>query len=274
MELYHCNEQQSLHSPQILVLWICWWSVEEERIQPYYPWQVFFIVSSSKKVTTVRLDRRTGFANGVVKCSHRGINHGWFVMCWKFNLGDIAICSSSIPKEYEDWYRALYARSREWMASKKRSHLEIDNALAIQQTLAVTNLLEMRGVVVSGGVDSSPSTSIHSLSSVQSSHAVKGGPGASHSSISPFTRGSKTSTPFALFSQSYISASIQSMDIRKSHIDIVEMAIADFFHCENIPDAVVESPRFKRLVKVCRFVGEGFVVPNRKKSWWGVTGYQ
>ena len=49
------------------------------------------------------------------------------------------------------------------------------------------------------------------------------------------------------------------MDIRKSHNAIVEMAIADFFHCENIPDAVVEPPRFKRLVKVCRLVGDDFV---------------
>ncbi len=44
------------------------------------------------------------------------------------------------------------------------------------------------------------------------------------------------------------------------------MAIADFFHCENIPDAVVELPRFKRLVKVCPLVGEDFVVPNHKKN--------
>ena len=55
------------------------------------------------------------------------------------------------------------------------------------------------------------------------------------------------------------------MDIRKSHNATVEMAIADFFHCEKKPDAVVESPRFKRLVKVCRLVGDGFVVPNHKK---------
>ena len=52
------------------------------------------------------------------------------------------------------------------------------------------------------------------------------------------------------------------MNIRKSHNATVEMAIADFFHCENIPDAVVESPRFKRLVKVCRLVGDDFVVPK------------
>ena len=56
------------------------------------------------------------------------------------------------------------------------------------------------------------------------------------------------------------------MDIRKSHNAIVEMAIADFFHCENIPDAVAESSRFKRLVKVCRHVGDDFVIPNCKKN--------
>jgi hypothetical protein len=55
------------------------------------------------------------------------------------------------------------------------------------------------------------------------------------------------------------------MDICKFHNAIVKMAIADFFHCENIPDTVVESPRFKRLVKACRLVVEDFVVPNHKK---------
>ncbi len=42
----------------------------------------------------------------------------------KIKLGDIAICTSSIPKEYEDRYRALYTRSTEQMASKK--HLNTD----------------------------------------------------------------------------------------------------------------------------------------------------
>jgi hypothetical protein len=59
--------------------------------------------------------------------------------------------------------------------------------------------------------------------------------------------------------------STMNLDIRKSNNATVEMAIADFFHCENIPDAVVESQRFQRLIKVCRLVGEDFVVPHRKK---------
>ena len=78
-------------------------------------------------------------------------------------------------------------------------------------------------------------------------------------------RGSIYSTPFALSSQRTISSSIQNTDIRKSHNAIVEMAIANFFHCENIPDAVAELSRCKRLVKVCRHVGDDFVVPNCKK---------
>ena len=134
------------------------------------------------------------------------------------------------------------------MQSKKRSHAKIDDALAIKQTLAVANLLGKCGIAISGGTtDSSLPTSSHSLPLVQSSLAAKGGLGASHSSTTLYTKGSKTSTLFALSSQSSISASIQNMDIRKSHNAIVEMAIADFFHCENIPDAVVESPRFKNL---------------------------
>ncbi len=151
------------------------------------------------------------------------------------------------------------------MALKKHLHTQIDDAMVIKQTLAVANLLGKRGVAVSGGTASSPSMSIHSSPSVQSSLAMKVEAGASHSSISTSMRGSMTSTPFALSSQSSISASIQNMDIRKSHNAIVEMAIADLFHYENIPDAVVELPRFKRLVKVCHLVGEDFVVPNCKK---------
>jgi len=54
-------------------------------------------------------------------------------------------------------------------------------------------------------------------------------------------------------------------DIRRSNDATVEMAIADFFHCKNIPDAVVESSRFKRLISVCRLLGDKFVPLNANK---------
>jgi len=61
-------------------------------------------------------------------------------------------------------------------------------------------------------------------------------------------------------------ATMHQLDIRRSNdAMMVEMAIADFFHCENIPDAVVESPRFKRLISVCRLLGDKFVPPNAHK---------
>jgi len=56
-----------------------------------------------------------------------------------------------------------------------------------------------------------------------------------------------------------------NMDIRHSNNARVEMAIAYFFHAQNIPDAVDESPAFKRLVRQCRLVDSTFVIPSKKK---------
>ncbi len=65
-------------------------------------------------------------------------HHSWAVgHVLKIKLGDIAICTSSIPKEYEDIYRALYARSTEQMASKKCSNKQIDDAMAINSLSAM-----------------------------------------------------------------------------------------------------------------------------------------
>ncbi len=43
------------------------------------------------------------------------------------------------------------------------------------------------------------------------------------------------------------------------------MAIAGFFHCENIADRVVESTRFKYMLKQAWLVGGEFWPPTRKK---------
>ena len=84
--------------------------------------------------------------------------------------GDIAICSSVIPKNYEDPYRVLYDRKKEQMLSRKCSHTQTDDALTMKQSLAIADLLEKHGVVVSGGASSALcSMSIHSAPSVQSS---------------------------------------------------------------------------------------------------------
>ncbi len=54
-------------------------------------------------------------------------------------------------------------------------------------------------------------------------------------------------------------------DIRRSFDAGLEMAIADFFHCENIPDNVVKSYRFKKMLQQARLVGKDFKIPDRRK---------
>jgi hypothetical protein len=118
-----------------------------------------------------------------------------------------------------------------------------------QQEAAVKSLLDTRKQPwVSGFFRKSPPP--HSLSS---SHVASASGGAAMSSSSASLQGQRSVS------------TMHQLDIRRSNDATVEMAIADFFHCENIPDAVVESSRFKRLINVCRLVGDKFVPPNSHK---------
>jgi hypothetical protein len=66
--------------------------------------------------------------------------------------------------------------------------------------------------------------------------------------------------------QPSISAGIQHQtDIRKVNNALAQMAIADFFHCENIPDMVVELPRFKRMVSVLSKIASDFEIPKQRQ---------
>ena len=69
----------------------------------------------------------------------------------------------------------------------------------------------------------------------------------------------------------FLVSEINEINDKHGHLEIknnatVEMTIADFFHCKNIPDAVVEMSRFLWLVCVCHLVREDFAVPNQKRS--------
>ena len=57
----------------------------------------------------------------------------------------------------------------------------------------------------------------------------------------------------------------KTMDIRKSNSVLLEMTIADFFRCENLPDRAVKSNCFCKILDVAKVVGSGFTVPSRKK---------
>jgi hypothetical protein len=138
------------------------------------------------------------------------------------------------------------ALSSQRIDSKKCSSECIYESVALQQESAVGNLLKKHGVVVSG-------SALSHLSESPFSSASAG------TSTSTSVRGSKQNS-FAFSSQRIMST--MNLDIWKSNNATYEMAIADFFHCENIPDAVVELPRFIRLVRVCHLVREDFFVPH------------
>lgn len=68
--------------------------------------------------------------------------------------------------------------------------------------------------------------------------------------------------------QSSINGLVEKMnqaDIRTTINARLEMAIADLMHCENLPDRVVDSPRFKLVLQHARFTDSTFKIPSRKK---------
>ncbi len=46
---------------------------------------------------------------------------------------------------------------------------------------------------------------------------------------------------------------------------LLETAVEDFFHCENLPDRAIESNRFIKILDVAKVVGSVFTIPSRKK---------
>ena len=54
-------------------------------------------------------------------------------------------------------------------------------------------------------------------------------------------------------------------DIRGNNNSQLQIAISDFFHCDNIQDIVVESHRFATLLAKARLVGNYFKCPNRRQ---------
>ena len=157
---------------------------------------------------------------------------------------------------YRARYWASFSAGQVQLESKKNSNAFFKEHVALLQNSAVDNLLQKKrgGVVVSGSSVLTSSTTPFSRNS---------GAASTCTTVSSFTGGRKNS-PFAFSSQRSIESTMK-MDIRQLNNATVEMAIADFFHCKNIPDAVVESPRFVRLVRVCRLVRDDFVLPNQRR---------
>ena len=158
---------------------------------------------------------------------------------------NIQVCMADIPNQY--WVQYQAAQSKD---ARKRHHEFVMDNVDNDQRSAVGTLLDWQwGLTVD-----IPHVSIGSGVCSQLSNA-------NGSNGHPVTY-SSTKRSY----QPSISTSFQNQqDIRKSHNTTLEFAIADSLHSENIPDRVLESARFRCLIKVARLCGDEFVCPDRRK---------
>ena len=169
----------------------------------------------------------------------------------KIKDGGIGTCSAIVNEPFLSRYQELYQKKDNTSAARKRSAIDVESTIASRQETATEQLMAKRG---NDRLPNLPPFYIPSSSFLPESNAT----------IKKFT-GSTSTTRFYSSQPSISSALQNTVDIRKSNNASVEMAIADFFHCETIADSVVESPRFAQLLKLARTVGSNFKIPSRKK---------
>ncbi len=148
---------------------------------------------------------------------------------------NIQTCKASIPKENHNCYLNLFMLQQTSTSKRKRSQTEISMSVDDSQSVACSALLERRGV--SGYSDVVDLVSSDSRATSKSS-------------------------------QMDIATAMDKSGRRMLEISnhaALEMAIADFVICENIPDRVVESPRFANVIKKAIYAGKTFKIPSRKK---------
>jgi hypothetical protein len=136
---------------------------------------------------------------------------------------DIAYCRASIPESYQRRYVSLGEGRSQRTKARKRLKEEIDESVASIQESALNSMLERRGNV-------SRTSSIFNFFSPACSGNNSGG-----MRVTSFTSSHS-------FQPSIAATMTNQGDIRKSNNASLEMAVADFFHSENIADSVVESP--------------------------------
>ena len=156
--------------------------------------------------------------------------------------GGIQICKAVHTPEdaqvYEDLFNRFVARKN----AKKRLNDEQTNFAETRQEVAVEALTAKR--------------------------SKKGG-GSGMDSYYPVTRvSSSIKTAGHPSNQPSIKASVQNLTqkvIRVSNNISLQMAIADFFHSENIPDHTAKSKRFAIMLRKARLFGDDFLIPDRNR---------
>ena len=160
--------------------------------------------------------------------------HATRALCHVLSIrgNNITVCSSKITEPFLGRYQRLYAEHSDKAAQRKRYHEDAVEEIVEHQSTAAQKLLNKkhRGTV----------------------------------SISSATALSKPIQSWAS-RQPSISASLENaVGIRDANQALLQTAIADCFHSENIPDSVVDSKKFRIMIQLARLVGKDFVFPNRQ----------
>ena len=151
--------------------------------------------------------------------------------------GDIDICLSVIPPTHAALYAKLYQDGT--IKNEARNLVSSETQSFVKKRLeAAVVVMERKSEVIS---------------TTNPFNFITVGWSKSANSISD------------IYHQPSINAAIKNAshtDINMSNKSQLQMAIDIFWHCENIPDRVVESHRFQTLITKSRLAGSDFKIPN------------
>jgi len=173
----------------------------------------------------------------------------------------ITVCKAIVPENYAARYKSLLEALRNKKSSRKRANDEVESYVEDMQNTAVASLIQRKNPKhpVNNNLGNSSEYAASLGSSVGNTRNTLGFPVVGMSS-SRAGNSIQQSIDAAMESQQY-----NQRDIRVSNNSKLTMAIADFFHCNNVPDSVVEDPRFKRMIQLAKCVGSDYKFPNRKQ---------
>ena len=198
------------------------------------------VIWEAEQCMSVTIDGKAGWECGHCGFRRKERHHSRALRHFaKIRNGGISICKAAHPPEARRQYLELYNSHVARLDMRQRIN-DIQREFVESRQDAAGHALSRKRLKLSGtsGADS----------------------------YSPVARASSRNTSPA--GQASINASLQNLnqqDIRVSNNSSLEMAIADFFHSENIPDRAASSKRFALVLKKARLVGDDFKPPGRNR---------
>jgi hypothetical protein len=173
----------------------------------------------------------------------------------KISLANVKPCKAVIPDNYKARYAALLSLSTNKVAVRKRANEAKTAFIEDRQSAALATFASAKKLKMP---DCSSAAAACNLSS-----AVDG-PGSDDDDDDD----DDVVVVETLKNQPSITAALDRMkqgDIRKYNKAQLDLAIADFWHSENLPDRAVDSKRFRRILKLAKTVESDYVPPNRNR---------